>query len=859
MQKNIYSILILFIILICNSKLMSQNATNPFIYADVPDIAIVRVGGTYYMSSTTMHVNPGVPIMKSTDLVNWDLVNYCYSTLSTSDGYSLNNGKTEYGHGSWASSIRYFKGNYYVSTFANTGKTYIYKTANIETGPWTVSVLNSSYHDCNLFFDDDDRVYLIYGQGEIKIIELTADATAIKSGGLNKTLISNAGAVAGPIGLNAEGSQVVKYNGYYFINNICWPSGGMRTQIVHRSSTLAGTYESKVILKDQGVAQGSFISTPAGKWYAYLFKDNGAVGRVPCLVPMTWVNDWPVLSAVPSTLDIPKGVGGMHNIVSSDEFSVASPLKLAWQWNHNPVNASWSMSTAKTGVLRISNERTDPNALMTTNTLTQRSFGPKCSAYTSIDVSGMKDGDYTGMIALQKQYGYVGVKMAGTTKTIVMVTGDDVTGTPSEKASVPLNQTTVYVRVDMDFTNRTDKATFYYSLNGTTWTSIGSTLSMSYTIPHFMGYRFGLFNYATKSTGGYADFDFFRIGANITEAQNSVNNAPAVSITTSANNTTFTAPASINLTATATVSGGTISKVEFYNGTTKLGEDATTPYTYAWTNVAAGSYTITSVATDNTGIKTTSPAITIKVNVPQGAYNGIVHPIPGTIQAEEYDLGGNGIAYSDDTPGSEVSPVVNFRTTEDVDIETCTDAGGGYNIGYATAGEWLEYTTNVASSSNYNIDLRVACSGDSRTLSLTMDGVSIANNIAIPNTSGWQNWQTVTLKDVPLTAGQHVLRMTIGATSYVNINFLTFTSIITDTKEITFQDGITIYPNPFENIIEFKNVGNYEYELYDLAGKLLFKGFGIDKIEFPDTLQSGLYMLNLKLATGNQLFKIQKK
>jgi beta-xylosidase len=300
----------------------------------------------------------------------------------------------------------------------------------------------------------------------------------------------------------------------------------MRTQVVSRCATLGGTYESKVALKDQGIAQGSYIDTPTGKWYAYLFRDFGSVGRIPYLVPMTWANGWPTLtSPVPSTLDIPKGRGGLGNLVGSDEFSAAPPLKLAWQWNHNPKSAYWSL-TQRAGYMRITNERTDPNVLLNTNTLTQRTFGPKSTAYTAIDVSGMKDGDYSGMIALQKQYGYVGVKMSGTTKTIVMVTGDDVTGTPVERASVPLNQNTVYVRVDCDFTNRTDKAYFYYSLNGTTWTAIGTTLQMSYTIPHFMGYRFGLFTYATKSSGGYADFDFYRVGIETEKEQASVSVFP---------------------------------------------------------------------------------------------------------------------------------------------------------------------------------------------------------------------------------------------------------------------------------------------------------------------------------------------
>lgn len=839
---------------------IAQNATNPLIFADVPDVSIVRVGSTYYMSSTTMHMNPGVPIMKSTDLVNWDLVSYCYQSFDNTDSYNLNNGKFEYGHGSWASSIRYNKGNYYVATFGNTGKTYIYKTANIETGPWTVSVLNSSYHDCSLFFDDDDRTYLIHGGGDIRIIELNTDATAVKAGGLNKVLITDPAKVAGSGGLRAEGSQVLKANGYYYVSNICWPSGGMRTQVVSRSTTIGGSYESKLALKDQGIAQGSYIDTPTGKWYAYLFRDFGAVGRIPYLVPMTWTNGWPTLtSPVPTTLDIPKGRGGFGNLIASDEFSQAPPLKLAWQWNHNPKSAYWSL-TQRAGFMRISNERTDPNVLMNTNTLTQRAVGPKSTAYASIDVSGMKDGDYSGMIALQKQYGYVGVKMSGTTKTIVMVTGDDVTGTPAEKASVPLNQNTVYVRVDCDFTNRTDKAYFYYSLNGTNWTAIGSTLSMSYTIPHFMGYRFGLFTYATKSSGGYADFDFYRVGANITEATNSANNSAATSISVSANNTAYTAPATINLTATTSISGGTISKVEFYNGTTKLGEDASSPYTYSWTNVAAGTYSITAVATDNLGNKTTSSAISVKVSVPQGAYNGIVHPIPGIIQAEEYDLGGNGIAYSDDSPGSDVTPVVSYRTDEDVDIETCIDAGGGYNLGYTTAGEWLEYTVNVKTAGNYDLDLRAACNGDGRTVSLTMDGVVIGGTIAIPNSTGWQTWTTTTVKNIPLKAGQQILRFTIGATSFVNVNFIEFKSSVVTGLENFEASGIGFYPNPFDaNGLRISKVGAFRYKISNVSGSVLEQGLGENEQLVGVNLKPGVYLLSVENTGGVFVQKIVRQ
>ena len=148
----------------------NQKAKNPVIFADVPDMSMVRVGDTYYMSSTTMHMSPGVPIMKSKDLVNWKLVSYAYDTLADNDELNLTNGKSTYGRGSWASCIRYHNGTLYVTTFAQTtGKTHIYTTKNIEKGPWKVVSFSPSYHDHSLFFDDDGKVYLIYGGGKLKI------------------------------------------------------------------------------------------------------------------------------------------------------------------------------------------------------------------------------------------------------------------------------------------------------------------------------------------------------------------------------------------------------------------------------------------------------------------------------------------------------------------------------------------------------------------------------------------------------------------------------------------------------------------------------------------------------------------
>ena len=148
---------------------------NPVIYADVPDSDVIRVGSTYYMTSTTMHLSPGVPVMKSYDLVNWEIVNYVYDTLANNNSFNLGNGQNEYGRGSWASSLRYHNGIYYV-VFASlsTGKTYIYQTNNIENGAWTSYSIGGYYHDPSLLFDQG-RAFLVHGNDNISIVELTAD------------------------------------------------------------------------------------------------------------------------------------------------------------------------------------------------------------------------------------------------------------------------------------------------------------------------------------------------------------------------------------------------------------------------------------------------------------------------------------------------------------------------------------------------------------------------------------------------------------------------------------------------------------------------------------------------------------
>ncbi len=506
--------------------LYAQKATNPIIYADVPDISIVRVGNSYYMSSTTMHMSPGVPIMKSNDLVNWKLVNYAYDTLANVDALNLTNGKNAYGAGSWASSIRFHNGIYYVTTFANTtGKTYIYSTRDIEKGPWKARSFVPELGDNSLFFDDDGKVYMISGSGKLRLVELNEDLSGIKPGGADQLIIENASPPLG--GLGPEGSQLFKINGKYYLFNITWPKGSVRTVLIHRADKITGPYEGRIGLQDLGVAQGGLVEAPNGTWYSYLFRDYGAVGRIPYLVPVKWEDGWPVLGIngkVPDTLNLPASKGLIPGIVASDEFTRKKgerAFPLTWQWNHNPDNSLWSV-TARKGYLRLTTGRIDTDFVMARNSLTQRTIGPVCSGAVSLDISNMKDGDFAGLGLLQKNYGLAGVKITGDSKAVVMINAS--TGKPVEAQKIPLDQKVVYFKAECNFTNRKDVADFFYSLDGKTWIRLGTQLKMTYTFPHFMGYRFALFNYATKNIGGSADFDFFHITDSISpEKQSMVN------------------------------------------------------------------------------------------------------------------------------------------------------------------------------------------------------------------------------------------------------------------------------------------------------------------------------------------------
>ena len=499
---------------------------NPMLWADVPDPDVICVDGYFYMVSTTMHFMPGTPIMRSKDLKNWETVGYVYSRLTDSPKYDLQNG-TVYGRGQWATSLKYHNGKFYVLFAPNEsgamGDTYIY-SADDPSKEWTLVSRMRHFHDASLFFDDDGRVYVVYGTGNM--CELKPDLSGVVEGSDMKIFERE----ADERGL-LEGSRMLKHNGRYYLLMIShvWAPGRHRRQVCYRSDNIRGPYEKQVILQsDYGgfpyVGQGTIVDSKDGDWYAVIFQDRGAVGRVPLLMPCRWIDGWPMLGDedghVPTWMRPIAKEEKQVSIVSSDDFNEPK-LGLYWQWNHNPIDEAWSLTERK-GFLRLKTNRVVSNLYEAPNTLTQRMTGPTCSASAFIDFSHLKDGDCAGMAAFNGHSGVLTISKAGKqwqlsmSEQVVSLTDREKSIKEVEqevKETVQLTQRSVWLRIDGDFRVNQDFATFYYSYDGKEWFRIGSRYKMRFDYRKlFTGTRYALFCYSTKNRGGYVDIDNFEFG-----------------------------------------------------------------------------------------------------------------------------------------------------------------------------------------------------------------------------------------------------------------------------------------------------------------------------------------------------------
>ena len=479
---------------------------NPILNADFPDPDVIKVGDTYYMVTTTFHNFPGCTLLKSYDLVNWQ---YCANPLekmSSNPEYNLENDQNIYAKGDWANSLFYKNGKFYImfNAFGNgdDGGGYLLSASDPE-GQWEMTRLSEGYYDPGVLVDEDGTVYVACGNGTLSVVQLDENFNKVKSATVD----------GGFDGL--EGSHFYKIGDYYYIYAVscAWPG----TQWCFRSKNVFGPYEKKEVFNDgKATHQGALIQTQSGEWWTILMRDAGPVGRVPNLLPVSWVEDWPVIAenntnAVNLTFNKPN-VGGAYPVSylpTNDNFRDYK-IGMQWQWNHNPDNNRWSLFD-NPGYLRLYTSGTASSPKQARNSLSQRIFDYKDGAPSMgtvcLDISGMKDGDVAGISVFQDPYGYLAITKQGNAwKLTQAIVGDE-----NENYTTPIDVTPVdnkiYLRAIADFS--TNKATFSYSTDNANYLTIGEAMTMAFDLSVFAGNRYMLFNYATQQEGGYVDVDWF--------------------------------------------------------------------------------------------------------------------------------------------------------------------------------------------------------------------------------------------------------------------------------------------------------------------------------------------------------------
>ncbi|MDD6401779.1 MAG: family 43 glycosylhydrolase [Lachnospiraceae bacterium] len=517
------------------SRVMQDRGLNPITKMDYSDPDVIRVDDTYYMVTTTMHFMPGCEILRSYDLVNWEHATYVYDTLDSTTNQCLEEDKNIYGKGMWAASLRYNQGKYYVCFVANdTGKTYLYTSKSIY-GTWKKQTIEGFYHDCSLLFDGD-RTFIAYGNKEIYITELNKDLTKPLEGGLHRLAVCDEGNNM----LGYEGCHFYKINEKYYLFFIhSLSTKWRRVEACFVADSIDGEFVGGDVLDvdmgycQSGVAQGGIVDTPEGKWFAILFQDRGAVGRIPVLVPVTWKNDFPVFQSeglLWGDFEIEKLREDYEyeSLTTSDDFIVNTKLskedskriygsfgfKSQWQFNHEP-DMKLIYHDKENGSFSVTTDKLCTNLTMAKNILTQRMIYPGCSGEVTVDFSKLNNGDYAGLCAFQGDYAFIGVKKENDKNYLVMMSyvsdrnsdkEPDYIGQEIEKIELEGNEVTL--KLNVDFTNMKDEASFYYKKKYW-WEFFGKKHKLSFKLDHFTGCRFGLFVYSTKTTGGSATFKSF--------------------------------------------------------------------------------------------------------------------------------------------------------------------------------------------------------------------------------------------------------------------------------------------------------------------------------------------------------------
>jgi xylan 1,4-beta-xylosidase len=538
--------------------------TNPLFYEEFSDPDLIRVGNDFYLTGTTMHCMPGLPVLHSMDLVNWKIIGYVFDKLNLGPEFRLENGREAYGQGIWAPCIRYHNGTFYVFSNVNGYGMQVF-TAKDPEGPWEHKPMNTKIYDLSVLFDDDGKIYAVYNYDEVRLVELKPDMSGVVEGS-EHVIIPHGNAMG-------EGHHMYKIKGkYYIISANYSPVGRMQCA---RADKPYGPYETVVISTEETMGtqrgwwvqnvslgssvpepgykfilskpsdnefgavpmhQGGIVDLPNGDWWGFSMMDFRSVGRTTFLSPVTWQDDWPYfglagnLGRSPRTWIKPNVTAEATPSAAyqrSDDFSGPELLPV-WQWNHEPVDGKWELDK-KHGSLRL---HTLPakDFLWAKNSLTQRGIGPESAATALLDASALKPGDIAGLALLNMPYASIGV--ARNNDGFVLLFYDQYSDKTIEEK---LSSGKVSFRATGHFDK--DIAQFSYSTDDMTFINVGDSIRLPYQLKTFQGTRYALFAYNTAGKeGGYADFLDFKVVEPLADRSKNIPLGKIITLTNRANN-----------------------------------------------------------------------------------------------------------------------------------------------------------------------------------------------------------------------------------------------------------------------------------------------------------------------------------
>ena len=504
---------------------------NPVLHADYSDPDVIRVGRDYYLVASSFNAVPGLPILHSTDLVNWRLIGHALPRLAPEALFST----PQHGKGPWAPALRHHDGKYWIY-YGEPDLGIFVVTAAEPAGPWSDPVLvkgvRGAIDPCPVW-DLDGRAYLVHAWARsragfanvLTLNRLTRDGLRAADDG---RVIINGDAIPGYRTL--EGPKLYKRGNTYWIFA---PAGGVKNgwQSAFRSQSIDGPYEDRIVM-DQGTTdingphQGAWVDTPAGEHWFLHFQDLDAYGRVVHLQPMTWGADgWPVVGTDPDgdgrgepvrSYRKPAGGGSRPVVVppTTDEFS-GMRLGLQWQWQANPRDV-WLSLGAKPGTLRLYSQplAAVDNLFLAPNLLLQKWPAAAFSVTAALTFSPASagEGESAGLVVFGQDYAWVGLRTTaqGTRLLMRVLTNAKEGQAEQESASVEAPGPAVHLRVAV---TAGGTCRFSYSANTQQFTPIGGEFVAKPGV--WVGAKVGVFAAAAPGTAraGHADWDWFRVEA----------------------------------------------------------------------------------------------------------------------------------------------------------------------------------------------------------------------------------------------------------------------------------------------------------------------------------------------------------